>query len=211
MADPRELVSWSLGESDLGRRHQRALRDAAGSAASWIEQWPGCVSATVARPIRFRFGVSVLGDDAPRQPTAELVDGVVEVSVTVDRHALAAPAPLLRRRLLDDFLAGIELAASIAPHQPPTEVWIEPEERTTGDLHPRDVLGAELSMLAEDEVMVIRPLREGADGLGQYHELDDALVARLNRLKLGDLLDTSSHPDAVRWTIRIRRSRQQAG
>ncbi|MFC7244289.1 hypothetical protein ACFQO7_17585 [Catellatospora aurea] len=208
MEDPRELVSWSVDAPGLGRRHQRSLQDAAASAASWIEQWPGCVSATVSGPILLRVEVSAPGDVALQPLAAELIDGVVELSITVDRQALEGSAPLLRRHVLDAFLAGIELGASVAPHQPPIEVWIEPEEEEeTAELHTLDVLGAELSMLAEGEVMVIRPLREGADGLTQYHELDDALVARLARSKLGELLDTSSHPDAVSWTIQVSHSR----
>ncbi|MEU7823424.1 hypothetical protein [Catellatospora sp. NPDC049133] len=208
MENPRELVSWSVNAPGLGRRHQRSLQDAAASAASWIEQWPGCVSATVSGPIRFRVEVSAPGDVALQPPAAELIDGVVEVSITVDRQALEGSTPLLRRHVLDAFLTGIELGASVAPHQPPIEVWIEPEDEEEAEkLHPLDVLGAELSMLAEGEVMVIRPLWEGADGLRRYHELDDALVARLARSKLGDLLDTSSHPGAVSWTIQISRSR----
>ena len=189
----------------MGRRQARALSEAAQVAMAWIERWPGCVSAAVSRPLRFRFEAAVQDSKPSEAMAAVMVNDVVQVGVAVEPSALDLPAGLLRRHILDQVLAGIEQAARVSPNVPPSEVWIESRPVPARDAEPHELLGTEMVMLPEDEVLVIRRLdHAGVPALQRYHDLDDAFVDHLNNLGFGELQDTSTAANTVAWTVALR-------
>jgi hypothetical protein len=158
------------------------------------------VRASVDRPVRIVVAAEPARPGPEEfRPAVAVTQDAATITIPVSAVQLRSGAAL-RRYLLEHALIGVETCADLISPEDPPEFWSPPDRDPTeddGEDRP-DVILMALESLTTEELLVLGRL----DGTFEsYDTLDDDFCELLERSNAAELVDTTTEPTTVVWTL----------